>query len=135
MPDWDPLMETGIAAIDDDHRELVRQVNELGLAMRRGEGGRLVAELLAFLGRYAQEHFAVEERLMAEAAYPGLGEHRARHEQFRRDLAAHEASFAAGGEVGTPTLDLHGWVMRWLSAHTLYEDDTFAQFLRERDGS
>lgn len=132
MPDWDRLMETGIAAIDNDHRELVRHVNELGQAMRRGEGRARIAELLGFLVEYADKHFAAEEKLMEEAGFPGAPEHRARHEQFRRDLKTFRSTFSEGAGERAATLDLHGWVMNWLSIHTLYEDDQFAQFLRDR---
>lgn len=135
MPDWNPLMEIGIAEVDDEHRELVRQINELGQAMRRGEGRDRIGELLGFLRRYAEQHFAREEKLMAEAGFPGFGEHRGRHEQFRRDLKAHEDAFVAAADERAVALELHGWVMKWLSTHTLYEDDTFARFLRERESS
>jgi hemerythrin-like metal-binding protein len=125
-------METGIAAIDEDHRELVRHINELGQAMRRGEGRTRISELLGFLSEYADKHFAAEEKLMEESGFPGALEHRGRHEQFRKDLKTYEDAFAKGTGERAATLDLHGWVMNWLSAHTLYEDDQFVQFLRDR---
>ncbi|MBI5017030.1 MAG: hemerythrin family protein [Deltaproteobacteria bacterium] len=132
MPDWHPLMKTGIVEVDDDHRELVRRINELGQAMRRGEGREKVADLLAFLRCCADEHFALEEKLMAEAGYPGADEHRARHEQFRRDLAEQANTFAGAPAERAVALDLHGWVMTWLSNHTLYEDESFADFFRAK---
>lgn len=134
MPDWDPLMDTGIAEVDEDHRELVRRINELGQAMKQGEGRSKVAELLVFLRQYAEGHFAMEEKLMADAGYPGLEEHRARHRQFRRDVGAQEDAFSKAPDERAVTLDLHGWLMKWLSNHTLYEDDTFGQYLRAREG-
>ncbi len=93
-------METGITAIDDDHRQLVRHINELGQAMRRGEGRTRIGELLGFLREDADKHFAAEEKLMEDAGFPGVQEHRARHEQFRRDLKTYEDAFAEEGSGG-----------------------------------
>lgn len=130
MPEWEPLMETGVAEIDRDHRELVDRINELGQAMRKGEGRQKIAELLAFLNRYVQEHFLMEEALMRASGYPGLEQHQARHEQFRRDLAARAEAFAHTPAERGVAIEIHGWLMRWLSDHTLHQDETLAVHLR-----
>ncbi|MHB8763857.1 MAG: bacteriohemerythrin [Deferrisomatales bacterium] len=131
MPQWGPLFETGIPIVDEQHRELVRRLNDLGREMKRGRGGDVVAELLAYLERYAAVHFESEECLMGAADYPGLAEHRRRHAEFRRQLAAHLA--ALGDDPGGgAALRIHGWIMTWLGEHVLHADLKFADHVRER---
>lgn len=90
-----------------------------------------MAELLAFLERYAAVHFESEECVMRAAQYPGLDEHRHRHADFRRQLAAHLA--ALGDDPGSgAALRVHGWIMTWLGEHVLHADLKFADHVRER---
>lgn len=129
MPEWHPLMEVGVAEIDRDHQVLVEKLNELGQAMKRGQGRDAVAALLAFLSEYAERHFAMEERLMRENGYPDYEEHRSRHEGFRRDLQEKVSAYQADpGDRGI-TLDIHGWAMGWLRDHALTVDAKLGDFL------
>lgn len=74
--DWNPRFELGIEPVDREHRELIDLINALHGAMCRGAAHDKV---VAGLGRiYAQiaAHFALEEKLMRDANYPGFDEHK-----------------------------------------------------------
>lgn len=131
MPEWDPLMDTGIEQVDHDHRELVEKLNELGQAMKRGRGREAVNELLTFLKAYAREHFAYEEALMLRAGYPDFPEHKARHEAFKKELEARAAAFADTPDERLVTIDIHGWLMNWLRDHALNVDAKLGDFMKE----
>jgi hemerythrin len=131
MPDWDALMGIGIERVDDEHRELVDRINDLGQAMKRGKGREAMAALLEYLERYIREHFAYEEALMQRTGYPGYAEHKARHEDFRRELAARSAAFARTPDDRLVTIDIHGWLMGWLQDHALNVDARMGDYLKE----
>jgi hemerythrin len=132
MPDWGPLMEVGVPEIDEQHRELVRRINELGLAMKRGKGGETVADLLAFLNSYVELHFSMEEGLMREFHYPDIGEHRGNHSAFRKQFEEKREAYVADPGERSTTLDIHGWMMSWLMNHIMYVDMKLGEFLASR---
>lgn len=129
---WEPSLETGVAHVDEQHQELFRRVNDLLDAMRQGRGAEEVQRLIEFLGRYVVEHFAEEERLMAEAGYPGLGPHRTEHRDFVRDFQALRDDFQAGGPSQAVVVRLNVWLCGWLRRHVSDTDQAMGRFLAER---
>ena len=61
---WDASMATGDATIDQQHQELIRQINKLVDAMSQGRGKQEIEPILGFLGDYVQKHFGYEEGCM-----------------------------------------------------------------------
>lgn len=129
---WEPSLEIGIADVDEQHRELFRQVNDLLDAMRSRRGAEEVQRLLAFLERYIVEHFAAEERLMREAGYPGLGPHRVEHREFVRDFHSLRDDFEAAGPSPAVVVRLNVWLCGWLRRHASDTDQAMGRFLAER---
>jgi len=80
---WNPAWDTGIEAIDGQHRNLLAQFESLIAAIHEDDLSVRVPELLAFLATYVEQHFATEEGYMRAAQYPGLAEHQARHDELR----------------------------------------------------
>ena len=49
--------------------------------------GRVDAvKMLDYLGEYVEYHFGEEEKLQEEISYPGLAEHRKKHEELRNTV-------------------------------------------------
>jgi hemerythrin-like metal-binding protein len=68
--------------MDDQHGILMDTVNELRLALVRGGGREQIGELLDRLIEFTRMHFWSEEKLMAQAEFPGLAEHRVEHHRM-----------------------------------------------------
>lgn len=66
---WEPY-ETGIVALDNEHRRLVEGVNQLYEAVRDKRGEEVLGEILTMLETYTIDHFQHEEKLMAEYHFP-----------------------------------------------------------------
>lgn len=129
MFQWDPKMETGVAAIDRQHKELVRQVNELMTAMKEGRGRQMIGDVLAFLGKYAVEHFGTEEELMRKNGYPDYERHHAIHEAFKKDFGALAEELDANPVNLSLTLKVQNKVLDWLKSHILNIDSQVGSFL------
>lgn len=129
MPvEWTDDLATGIEKIDDQHRELYRQVARLHEAMRAGRLEEVPA-IVEFLQRYALEHFATEEREMAATHYPGLGQHRRLHERFVDDFLRHKAILSV--EItASAVVALSQWLGEWLRDHVRTVDADLARHLR-----
>ncbi len=128
---WDPALEVGDAAIDGQHRELFSRLGALVEAMSRADRAE-IGRLFDFLGSYVAAHFAAEERLMAEAAFPGLGVHRAAHERFVRDYQALRALFDQHGPTAAVAIKTKTWLTDWLRHHIGSVDQLMARHVLRR---
>ena len=86
--EFDESLVTGNKEIDEQHKEWIDKINKLLKCCEEG-GGKLEAiKMLDYMADYSEFHFAAEEKLQEEAAYPGFAEHKAKHEAFK--VAVHE---------------------------------------------
>ena len=95
---WSQELCVGIQQVDDEHQKLVLVLNQLDSAMCAGKGTRVMAEILAQLIIYTQEHFISEEELMAECGYPKMELHQAQHRQLVEKVLKFQTKFEIGGK-------------------------------------
>ena len=129
MLQWEPAMATGVGVVDRQHKELVKQVNDLVTAMKAGKGRQVVGEVLTFLGKYAVDHFSMEEGLMQKHGYPEYAEHKAIHETFKRDFGALAQQFDAAPTSLSLTIEVQRRVTEWLKDHILNTDGKVGKYL------
>lgn len=79
---WHGAYESGHAALDDQHRMLVRQVNGLLAATLPGRPTDDIVMLINELMRNLVQHFEDEEALIEAAGYPGATKHAASHREL-----------------------------------------------------
>lgn len=125
--DWTEAFKIDGGAIDDQHRQLVEIVNRFDEALHRGKGTRIMGEILNELMGYTQEHFAFEERVMAEVGYPRLKQHQAQHRQLIQKLEKFQFEFAGQGR--RVTADLREFLRYWLTSHILKDDKAYVPSL------
>jgi len=78
--DWRDEFSVGVDAIDHEHREMINLINDLDAAMQEeASHGAVVATLGDIYARIAA-HFALEEKIMRNAAYAGYSAHKQDHE-------------------------------------------------------
>ena len=131
---WRPDLFTGIPAIDRQHRELLGRIGALEAAARLGDVTR-AEELLAYLERYAAEHFATEEQVMWEFGYPDRDTHWSLHLAFAMELAKRKLEHQANRARTSLLVDLGRWMDRWLNEHVHGADTEMARFIRCRTGA
>lgn len=125
--EWKPEYETGVPVVDEQHRHLVEIINRFEDALQKGKGSRQANEILNDLTGYTQEHFATEERLLAEAGYPHLKLHQSQHRQLLQKVERFQFEFNAAGR--RITAELHEFLGYWLVNHILRDDRAFAPCL------
>jgi two-component system NtrC family sensor kinase len=124
---WNARFETGIASVDAQHRELVEIVNAMGDALISGKASDASLEsTFDRLARYAQFHFADEERLMFQSAM--MEHHGSLHQQHHLQFVEQLTSMWKGrAEFQNPAEVLHGFLSSWLTFHILEEDQAMAR--------
>ena len=79
--DWNDSYSTGLDELDDDHRQLIKIINDFDTARADGRGEAALGGTLKAAHDYAKNHFAHEEGLMKKHGFPGLAEHASMHRQ------------------------------------------------------
>lgn len=131
---WTSTLSVGVEEIDEQHRELFRRVDRLLDAVLHQDRTE-VGKLLAFLDAFAVEHFAAEERLMAEAAYPDAERHVLEHREFKRRLEALDADFAGHGATAALVFTLEQLLVGWLRDHVYFTDVALGRYVQARQAS
>jgi hemerythrin len=84
--EWDDRYAVGVELIDEQHRELASQVNNLYLGCKKsGPDTRLFFDLnIQPLLRYMSYHFSSEEKMLERVKYPDLAAHRRQHSEMTK---------------------------------------------------
>jgi hemerythrin len=128
---WDPGLALGHADIDRQHQELFRRFGALVEAMDFGNV-QGIGGLFDYLGEYVKTHFAAEERIMAETAYPGAYVHASAHARFIREYGELRMLFDAAGASPGVAVKTRVWIEDWLRAHIAGVDQALARHLIAR---
>ena len=127
---WSDQFATGYHLVDHQHQGLFKAINEFADAVEAGAGPVQVDEMLEFLGRYVQEHFATEEFLMTRVEYPGLEVHKGEHERLlQRVTYIKELRAQDPGLV--PPEGMNKFLGAWLQNHILMSDMELFTYMRE----
>jgi hemerythrin-like metal-binding protein len=129
MP-WGVKLEIGIDQIDEQHKELVKMVNELHRAMKMKMGAKEAGQILTRLADYTVYHFANEETLFEQHQYPD----RVAHKEYHDRLVAQVLEFKQEFEEGRAALsmDLMQFLTDWLRDHIMKTDRAYAPFFKEK---
>jgi hemerythrin len=127
---WDETLRIGDPEIDADHQGLFALVDELEHG-RKGETD--LANIIARLEVYAEEHFAREEELMKKIGFPGMEAHIAEHRKFEEWLDTVKATYRRAAESPFLLADtVNQFLEQWLVNHIMKEDMKYKDFMEWR---
>lgn len=129
--EWDESLETRIPHIDEQHRGLVKLINDLDQSLQEGTAGLLVSNVLQELMRYVKDHFEDEEQFMLRHAFPDLPAHRKEHDLFVTRLKDIHANFLDGDALSSNILD---FLKGWLVHHIRGTDQVYVAFINGTPG-
>jgi len=127
---WKEDYSVGVAEIDRQHKKLIDMINTLHQAMSQGKGKQVVDAVLADLVNYCATHFKAEEKLMADAGYPELENHREKHQKMTQKVLALQAEVKAGKK--TITMEVMRFLEQWLDKHILGTDKKYGPYLNAK---
>ena len=85
--EFDDTLITGNEMIDTQHRELIDRINQLLESCENGNDKLAAIKMMDYLADYTEFHFSAEEKLQEEINYPGIKEHRQKHDELRKVVA------------------------------------------------
>jgi hemerythrin-like metal-binding protein len=125
---WSTKYSVGVQALDDQHKGLLRVLNALHAGMMKGQAQSVAGPLLDTLMAGARQHFALEERMMSEAKYAGLAQHRAKHQELIGKLANFMARYRNCDS--TMYVQLLNFLRDWFNDHMQKEDQEYGPALK-----
>jgi hemerythrin len=121
MINWTTELETGHVRVDNDHKKLVEGLNALETALRDGKGKETIAEMIAFLNRYAREHFKREEEHMRLINCSAYAENIREHKAFIGRLNTWLVRLQTQPSTAL-VLEVHRDTANWIRAHIMKVD-------------
>jgi hemerythrin len=116
---WTSNLNTGIEAIDNQHKKIVEYINQLDDARSAGGKRESVAKVIDNLVNYTISHFKYEERMLEQAEYPFLKAHQNVHQLFIKRLGEYQERFKRGENISE---ELHTMMFNWLFGHIKHDD-------------
>ena len=129
---WDKKLSIGIKLIDEQHKSLIKKLNDVSSAIENGLGEREITKTLEFLSEYADFHFSTEEKHMKENSYPGLAQQKMKHQEFMDTLSNLEQDFEEEGSTSALSDAINNFLFNWLTSHIQGLDQEFGDFLSEK---
>jgi diguanylate cyclase (GGDEF)-like protein/hemerythrin-like metal-binding protein/PAS domain S-box-containing protein len=127
---WNDHFNTGLPAVDAQHRQLLAMLNELASRLVFAPDGPGLQHILQELTEYATHHFRDEEAIWAQylPQDPLEVAHRASHSQFFDQIAQlkQELQSRPLAELAETLL---GFLARWLVSHILGADRHLAHLV------
>jgi hemerythrin len=131
---WRNKMSIDHGTIDNDHKCLIRLVNDVEV-IRPGPGlPKQVAEILERLDAYAHAHFEREEQLQSSVTFPQAQDHHERHVALMGELHAMRAEWEqarAPRDMVTFRAHLCDFLYHWLVGHIVKHDLLMRPYVAE----
>ncbi len=116
---------TGHPAIDEQHSELVRCLDELEMATVE-QRTLLAVYCMTRLKHCVRNHFADEEAVMRQCGFPGLEEHIKRHKEFSASLL----DFQLKSIQRDVTIEMVDFLRDQIIRHLIDEDMKYVPYLK-----
>jgi hemerythrin len=128
---WDDRYSVGVTLMDEQHKELLRETNELYKACREGDvaAEARFREVVKSTVDYVKTHFAQEEQIMERVKYPEFSNHKREHEVFVQKVLDEVKAFEEG-KTFVPN-NFVRFLRDWVLAHIALEDKKYGAFIAE----
>ena len=127
--EFDDSLVTGNEMIDTQHKELIGKINDLLRSCEDHADQKAAVQMLNYLADYTEFHFNAEEQLQEEIGYPGIKEHKEKHEELRRTVSElHEMLEDQEGQSDAFVDMVNKNVTEWLYYHIKGFDRSVAEY-------
>ena len=133
--EFEDSLLTGNKEIDAQHKEWIDRINKLTKACEVTAGKMEAIKMVDYMADYAEFHFAAEEKLQEEFGYPGIEEHKAKHEQFRQAVKELHEMFEEEGPTDAFVNAINKNVVDWVFDHIKGFDCSVASYINVKNNS
>ena len=124
---WNKELSVGIKEIDEQHKNLIENVNKAYLISRKDDKDK-ISEILKDLIEYVRIHFSTEEKYFEKWDYKYKEEHEKEHEKLTLKVLDFNTRFERGEEIMESFLKfLREWIENHLKKHDLKYSRTWKE--------
>ena len=124
---WRDSYSVRIPQIDNQHKGLIRIINDLHGAMAQAKGKEALGRVIDGLIRYTESHFTAEEAMLKQRNYSQLAAHCQEHKKLTRQVHELRDKFR-GGQI-TLTIETMQFLKSWLADHIMGHDQVYSREL------
>jgi len=124
---WKNMYSLKIHEIDEQHKVLVKFINELYVSVSKKQDTEKSREIITKMSEYALFHFATEEAYFKKVNYDKSEEHILQHQSFIKKVS----EFKEISDKNHPlTFRLVQYLKIWLTDHILIEDKKYVALFK-----
>ena len=121
MIEWNDGLSVGVDILDDDHKNLLKIINNLSQALDKNQQLDVILSIFDELEEYTLVHFKREESFLKKCNYKNYDDHKQQHQTFADKIP----------ELKEKLLDIHDtisaqdisiYLTDWLLEHIISED-------------
>ena len=125
IDDFEARFLLGVPAMDCTHREFVEPLNRMA-----EPGNAAFVYLYQDLINHTRAHFANEDALMRQSAFPASAEHTAEHARILGELDALRSRLGAGGRIALARAFVLEQLPAWFALHAVTMDSALAAHVK-----
>lgn len=127
--EWNDSFSVGNVLMDAHHLVFFGMIKEFSKLADKNDQSAIKMRI-DFLLEYTAMHLRAEERLMREAGYPGLDEHKAVHDLFVREVLSVKDAFDRDPALVSAESVL-GLMQDWLVNHIVGSDQRYKPYVQK----
>lgn len=127
--EWNDSFSVGNVLMDAHHLVFFGMIKEFSKLADKNDQSAIKMRI-DFLLEYTAMHLRAEERLMREAGYPGLDEHKAVHDLFVREVLSVKDAFDRDPDLVSAESVL-GLMQDWLVNHIVGSDQRYKPYVQK----
>jgi len=123
--EWTLKYATGVATIDTERYNLLKQFNNLASVVNQGLAQELFPEMLLKFTMECSRHFANEEKYMKDTFFLNHKDHQILHNSFMYELELYNIECISGLSVDAHKVT--SFIAQWWQTHIKNEDSYFLE--------
>ena len=127
---WTDEMSVNINEIDEQHKKLIKLINNLFNAMLEGKAQEIINKTVDDLIDYTEYHFTTEENYFENHSYPGFHNHKIQHSYFKDEILIFKNELLNG--KSTVPMDVFNFLKDWLTEHIMNSDKKYSKYLNSK---
>ncbi len=127
--EWREEMSVGIPALDNDHKAIIRLINEIGLVQKQFDS-ITVDLVLDELFNYTIRHFNREEFVLQEIKFPNIQSHARQHADFGDKVSDLRRRYLQRSDINAAN-ELMMVMSDWIEKHIMVEDRKYYDWCTE----
>lgn len=129
MP-WTSKLKLGVQMFDDQHKQLIKLINDLYNALQANKGDDAMLKILDELINYTVYHFDTEEEMFEKYGYKNITEHKKIHSGLKNTAVDLKNKILAGEAV--IGFNVISFLENWVKNHILVEDRKYVEFFKQK---